>query len=38
MYNPDTGIPGGAGHYNLNFTLKDMGDVGDLQIQVTQLS
>ena len=41
IYSPDTGIPAAPGHYNLNSAFIAMGPpgaVGELQIQVTQLS
>ncbi len=38
FYNPDTGIPAAAGHYNLNSLLPSFGLVGQFQVQVDQLS
>jgi hypothetical protein len=35
IYNPDTGVPTAAGHFNLNAFL---GQPGEFQIQVNQLS
>lgn len=38
LYNPDTGIPTAAGHYNGNTLVHLLGFTGEFQIQVTQLS
>jgi len=37
IYNPDTGIPAVAGHYNENSLVKLFGYTGQFQVQVTQL-